>query len=224
MKPMKLSQPLSEIFINDGRSIIEQGRQQAYRSVGKSQIETYWKIGRRIVEEEQNGTERARYGSHLLAQLSEKLQAEFGTSYSDRNFSSYRQFYLSFRDLEIWNVLVPNLTWAHIRKVLTVSNEQARIWYLSQASQCMWSTETLGRNISSQYHERRLAQYREDPSEAISTAIAPYNDKDPMEYIKNPTIAEFMGFSRDTNYNTNYNESQLEQTFCRCRGFFRTLR
>ena len=111
MKPMKLSQPLSEIFINDGRSIIEQGRQQAYRSVGKSQIETYWKIGRRIVEEEQNGTERARYGSHLLAQLSEKLQAEFGTSYSDRNLSSYRQFYLSFRDLEIWNVLVPNLTW-----------------------------------------------------------------------------------------------------------------
>lgn len=73
MKPIKFNQPLPETFVSDVRSIIEQGRQQAYIAVGKSQIETYWKIGRRIVEEEQNGAERARYGTHLLLQLSEKL-------------------------------------------------------------------------------------------------------------------------------------------------------
>lgn len=207
MNPIISNQPLSETFINDVRLIIEQGRQQAYAAVGKSQIETYWKIGRRIVEEEQQGAERAQYGTHLISQLSISLQDEYGRSYSDRNLRSYRQFYLSFKDIEIWNALVPNLTWTHIRKVLPVSNDEARVWYLTQASQCMWSTETLGRNIASQYYERRLAQHRDNPKASSSTAIAPYNDKDPLEYIKNPTIAEFMGFSRDTKYS----ESQLEQ-------------
>lgn len=71
----------------------------------------------------------------------------------------------------------------------------------------MWSTETLGRNIASQYYERRLAYQRENPDNVLPSAVAPYNEKDPLEYIKNPTIAEFMGFKRDTRYN----ESQLEQ-------------
>lgn len=71
----------------------------------------------------------------------------------------------------------------------------------------MWSTETLGRNISSQYYERRLAQQREAPGIVLPDAVAPYNDKDPLEYIKNPTIAEFMGLKPDAKYN----ESQLEQ-------------
>lgn len=207
MKPIQSNQLLSENFIKDVKSIIEQGRQDAYIAVGISQIETYWKIGRRIVEEEQNGAERAKYGAHLLLKLSEELQKEYGTSYSDRNLRSYRQFYLSFKNFEIWNERVPNLTWTHIRKVLPVSSEEARVWYLTQASKCMWSTETLGRNIASQYYERRLAQQRANPVTASDRAIAPYNDKDPLEYIKNPTIAEFMGFSRDTKYS----ESQLEQ-------------
>lgn len=71
----------------------------------------------------------------------------------------------------------------------------------------MWSTETLGRNISSQYYERRLAQYRENKHDSATMTITPYNDKDPLEYIKNPTIAEFMGFRRGLEYS----ESQLEK-------------
>lgn len=71
----------------------------------------------------------------------------------------------------------------------------------------MWSTETLGRNISSQYYERRLAQQREVSGIVLPDAVAPFNDKDPLEYIKNPTIAEFMGLKPDAKYN----ESQLEQ-------------
>ena len=95
--------------MNDVKSIIEYGRQQAYKAVGKSQIETYWKIGRRIVEEEQNGYKRAQYGKHLLLQLSERFMLDYGISYSDRNLRNYRQFYLSFRNIEIWNELVQNL-------------------------------------------------------------------------------------------------------------------
>ena len=71
----------------------------------------------------------------------------------------------------------------------------------------MWSTTTLDRNISSQYFERRLAAQRENSNIKDSKAVAPYHDSDPMEYIKNPMIAEFMGFRKDTKFD----ESQLEQ-------------
>jgi predicted nuclease of restriction endonuclease-like (RecB) superfamily len=119
----------------------------------------------------------------------------------------FRQLYLSFNDLEILHEVVQNLTWTHIRRLLSVTNPTARQWYLSHASKDMWSTTTLDRNINSQYYERRLAEQKEIVDAIPSEPIAPFNDKDPLEYIKNPTIAEFMGFSRDTKYS----ESQLEQ-------------
>lgn len=81
------------------------------------------------------------------------------------------------------------------------------MWYLKNASEEMWSTTTLDRNISSQYFERRLAAQRENSNIKVSKAVAPYHDSDPMEYIKNPMIAEFMGFRKDTKFD----ESQLEQ-------------
>lgn len=76
-----------------------------------------------------------------------------------------------------------------------------------QASEDMWSVKTLDRNINSQYYERRLAEQRKHPKEVLPNAIAPYKESDPLEYIKNPTVAEFMGFQRDTKYS----ESELEQ-------------
>ena len=102
---------------------------------------------------------------------------------------------------------VHNLNWTHIRRLLSVTNPNARMWYLISASKEMWSTTTLDRNISSQYFERRLAAQRENPALSQIEAVAPYNDKDPLEYIKNPTVAEFMGFRRDASYS----ESELEQ-------------
>lgn len=207
MVPDKSNQTLSESFINDVRLIIEQGRREAYSAVGKSQIETYWKIGRRIVEEEQNGSARAEYGKHIITNLAENLHKDFGSGYSKRNLAYFRQLYLSFNDLEILHEVVQNLTWTHIRRLLSVTNPTARQWYLSHASKDMWSTTTLDRNINSQYYERRLAEQKEIVDAIPSEPIAPFNDKDPLEFIKNPTIAEFMGFSRDTKYS----ESQLEQ-------------
>ena len=81
------------------------------------------------------------------------------------------------------------------------------MWYLKNASEEMWSTTTLDRNISSQYFERRLAAQRANPDMKMTEAVAPYNDSDSLEYIKNPMIAEFMGFRKDTKFD----ESQLEQ-------------
>lgn len=189
-------------LVADVRSIIEEGRQRAFATAGQVAILTYWNIGRRIVEEEQQGNARADYGKGLIPALADRLTAEYGSGYGRRNLAYYRKFYLEFSDLEILHTRVQNLNWSHIRRILSVSNPEAREWYLKTAADDMWSVKTLDRNISTQYYERRLAAQRED------TAIpAPRSESDPLEYIKNPMVAEFMGFHRDNNYS----ESQLEQ-------------
>lgn len=140
--------------------------------------------------------------------MANNLKYDFGSCYGQRNLAYYRQFYLAFNDLSILHTRVQNITWSHIRRVLSVTNPEARVWYLNNAAKDNWSVRTLGRNISTQCYERRLAWQRDNDQESPNTgAVAPYRDADPMEYIKNPTIAEFMGFGRDTKYS----ESQLEQ-------------
>ena len=194
-------------FVSDVRQIIENGRQQAFTAANAISLSTYWNIGRRIVEEEQKGNIRAEYGTRLIASLADDLTKEFGSGYNKRNLAYYRQFYLTFNDLEILHTRVQNLTWSHIRRLLSVADPEARGWYLMRASEDMWSVKTLDRNICSQYYERRLADQRKRPEEVLPIAKAPFNDSDPLEYIKNPTVAEFMGFTRDSSFS----ESELEQ-------------
>lgn len=200
---MNNNNSLPDRFVSDIRSIIEQGRRQAYAAAGQAAIATYWNVGRRIVEEEQNGVNRAAYGTNLIPMLAVQLTQEYGNGYGRRNLAYYRQFYLTFRDWEILHELVQNLTWTHVRRILSVANPQARCWYLKTASNNMWSTTELDRNISTQYFERRLAaQLPANANELVQS-----EDKDPLEYLKNPVVAEFMGFRRDSVYS----ESELEQ-------------
>ena len=193
---------ISDSLVADVRNIIEEGRKRAFSVAGQVAILTYWNVGRRIVEEEQQGNARADYGKGLIPALADRLTAEYGTGYGRRNLAYYRKFYLEFNDLNILHTHVQNLNWSHIRRILSVSNPEAREWYLKTAADDMWSVKTLDRNISTQYYERRLAAQREDIA-----MPAPQSGSDPMEYIKNPMVAEFMGFHRDNNYS----ESQLEQ-------------
>lgn len=194
---------LPETLLDDIRNIIEHGRKQAYAAVGQTAIATFWNVGRRIVEEEQHGCERAKYGERIIKSLAEKLVPVYGSSYSKRNLDYYKRFYLLFPDAGIVNTRVHNLEWSHIRRVLSVSNEQARLWYLENASKYMWSVRELDRNISTQYFERRLAAQLPAKTEDLPQPT----DSDPLEYIKNPVVAEFMGFQR----NTAFSENELER-------------
>ena len=189
-------------MVSDVCTIIEEGRRHAFAAAGQVAILTYWNVGRRIVEEEQQGSVRADYGKGLIPALANRLTAEHGSGYGRRNLAYYRKFYIEFSDLEILHTHVQNLNWSHIRRILSVSNPEARKWYLKAAATNMWSVKTLDRNISTQYYERRLAAQREN-----ITLPESRSESDPLEYIKNPMVAEFMGFRRDNNYS----ESQLEQ-------------
>ena len=143
-------------LIVDVKTIVETGLRAAYQSVNVATVYTYWQVGRRIVEEEQNGEVRAEYGKGLINFLSRELSAIYPKGYSPRNLRDYRQFYLCFKDLEIWHSRVPNLTWTHFRTLLSVVNDDARYWYVQEASREMWSVRTLARNVGSQYYQRLL--------------------------------------------------------------------
>lgn len=186
-------------FVNDIKAIIEQGRQKAYSSVNTAMIETYWKIGRRIVEEEQNGRKRAEYGAQLIEYLAGQLANDYGSSYSPRYLRSFRKFYTVFPDYEIWKSRFPNLMWTHVYRALRVTDETAIRWYLSEASIQMWTIKTLDRNINTQYYERHLSL----PQPNDNTNVVAVEKS---EVLKNPVMAEFLGFKR----NDNYSESDLE--------------
>ena len=102
-------------LLSDVRLIVEQGLQTAYQGVNSVMVKTYWQVGRRIVEEEQQGEKRAEYGKQIITLLAEDLSKSYNRGFTARDLRSYRQFYLSFKDLEIWHSRVPNLRWTHFR-------------------------------------------------------------------------------------------------------------
>lgn len=192
-------------FINEVESFIEKSVNAANSAVSSIIVVTYWNVGRMIVEEEQNGKSRAEYGKQIIQQLSERLTRKYGNNYSKRNLQYYRKFYQYFNDLEIVNTCVHNLNWSHFRRLLSVTSDDARIWYTKEACKQMWSVRTLDRNIATQYYERLLLSPKKDAVIAeMKSKTASYKDSK-FELIKNPVIAEFLGFQ-----NNDYSESQLE--------------
>jgi len=165
---------LQNSFVNDIRRIIEESRYAAFGAVNSIAVQTYWNIGKKIVEEEQHGQDRADYGKRLISQLSDELTKEYGNVFSKRNLDYYRRFYICFRDYKIVNACVHNLTWTHFRRVLAVA-----------------------------YYERLLS----NQGEGLPLSKAASGKTDPLDYIKSPVVAEFLGFHN----NSDYNESQLEQ-------------
>ena len=186
--------------IDDIREIIRQGRSRAYQAVSVAQVMTNWSVGKRIVEQEQHGASRAEYGIRLIEALSEQLAGEFGDGYSKRNLQYCRQFYLRFPDETIVNTCVHNLSWSHFRCLLRVEDEDARLWYLREASTEGWSVRTLDRNIGTQYYYSLLQAPKKD------AVIAEMKEKTAglwqhqFEMIKSPVIAEFLGFKAENSY------------------------
>lgn len=208
MEENKVIKTTMSALVNDVCHIVEQGRRQAYIGVNAIAVMTYWKVGRRIVEEEQQGEKRAEYGKQLIEQLAQELTKELGSDYTARRLRDYRQFYLYFKDLEIWHSRVPNLTWTHYRHLLRVGDETARLWYAKEASKAGWSTRTLDRNIGSQYYYRLLQSPKKEAVVGeMMQKTASYETQKAGELIKSPIVAEFLGLSP----NPDYTETKLEK-------------
>ena len=196
---------ISNNYISEIKKILKDARQKAYTAVNSAMVEAYWEIGRRIVEEEQNGKERAEYGKEIVKNLSKELTEEFGKGFSRRTLWEMRKLYVYFSDYEKVRTLFAQLTWSHFQKVLRVSNEKARIFYLTEAAENMWSVRTLDRNISTLYYDRIVASI---DKKTVEDEMKEKTKKlQAEEFIKNPVVLEFL----DLPTNMSYTENELEK-------------
>jgi predicted nuclease of restriction endonuclease-like (RecB) superfamily len=197
---------LDKSFVADVKSILDEARSKSYATISTLMTNAYWHIGQRIVEQEQQGSNRAVYGKQMIETLSAELTKEYGKGYSVRYLRCFRQFFLEFPDFPIQQTRLPNLNWAHFLRIMRVENRDARTWYLNEAAANTWSIRTLDRNISTLYYERLLMSKKPAPvvSEMVEKTAAFQVDK--YEFIKNPYVLEFLNLPT----NSGYLESDLE--------------
>lgn len=206
-------------YIVEIKELLKQARQKAYSAINFAMVEAYWLIGKRIVEEEQQGEKRAEYGKRILETVSKELTAEFGKGFSLRSIRDFRNFYLTFPTLlsirqtlsaesehSILRTTFSKLSWSHFQAVMRVPNEKARMYYLTEAAQQDWSIRTLDRNISTQYYQRLLASQIKEPVEQEMVERTRSSQNDKLEFIKNPSVLEFL----DLPNNFGYTEKELE--------------
>lgn len=186
--------------IDDVKGIISSGMESAYNATSRAMVLTYWNVGKRIVEQEQNGNQRAEYGAAMMDALAEELTREYGKSYSKRNLQYFRKFYQCFPDIEIVNSCVHNLTWTHFRSLLRVPDEDARVWYMSEAAHENWNVRMLDRNISTQYYYRLLQAPKKEAVIAEMKRKNAQISKTQFALVKSPVVAEFLGFKNEDSY------------------------
>lgn len=184
------AQALLQPLLTELAALIRQARQQAVRAVDVIQVQTYWEVGRHIVEFEQGGQIRAAYGKKLLANLANGLTAEFGKGFDERNLRHMRAFYHAF---PIWNALRSELSWTHYRTLLKVESDSARQWYMNEAATQNWSTRALERQIGTLYYERLLASQDRAAVEQEAASNLEALGKSPREFVRDPVLLEFLG-------------------------------
>jgi len=183
-------------------NLLEQARRETVRRINTVIVQTYWEIGRLIVEEEQKGTERARYGEYLTQRLSKDLIRKFGRGFTERNLWAMKQFYLTYPKL---HALRAELTWTHYRILMRVEDDLARQFYEIESIKNNWSTRELDRQINSLLFER-LALSKDKKKVMELTKRGQIIEK-PEDMVKDPYVLEFLGIPE----RHHYTESHLEQ-------------
>ena len=222
-------------LITDLASLIEQGRKVVVRYINTTLVATYWLIGRRIVEYEQKGKERAEYGETLLKKLSVDLTKRFGKGFGYVNLNLMRQFYLTYLPQQILQTLseesfpaeledktqkiqtlsgIPErlmqkfpLSWSHYCLLLRIDEPFKREFYEAECIHGNWSVRQLDRQIQSMLYERTALSKRK--LAVIAKAHEKHITLKPEDEIKDPYVLEFLGLKDE------YSESQLEEALVR---------
>jgi len=189
-------------FHDDIKQILQQARSKAQSAVNSAMVEAYWLIGKRIVEEEQQGDSKAKYGKRLMEELSTALTADFGKGFSYANLYNCRQFYLKFPEQEILYTLCRELSWSHLRLIMRVENPKALEYYCNESRAENWTVRQLERNIKSHSYQRLLSS--QGKTSQTSEANSAINTRD---FIKDPYVLEFLQLPEQTKVK----ESKLEQ-------------
>ena len=185
------------------RDLIIHSRQAFHQAANFLMVETYWKIGEKIVEE-QGGESCAKYGDELLKNVSVLLTAEFGKGFTYVNLTNMRKFHLLFPNVY---ALRKELSWTHYRSLIRVEDPKAREVYMVEAAENAWSTRFLDEQVDKHYYERLISTHKE--------AVNALNEKNAAQltihprdtFLKDPLLLDFYGFPE----NTAHSESDVEQ-------------
>lgn len=203
-------------FYSEIIALLESARDHVVRSVNQTMVITYFEIGKKIVEQEQGGNDRAVYGKQLLKGLSKELTRKIGKGFSVDNLENMRRFYLVYGKSEtvsrisetsISETVSPkfNLSWSHYLKLLRIEEEVERKFYEIEAFKGNWSVRELQRQCDSALFARLVLSKNKDKVREL--AEKGYVVEKPQDAIKDPYILEFIGLPE----NLTYTESDLEE-------------
>ena len=193
------------------RRVIQDAHRAVSRCANSTMVETYWRVGYLIVEDEQQGRRKAEYGRAVLRELAARLTVEYGSGYDASNLRNMRTFYLAF---PIRDALRHELSWTHYRSLMRVDDPIAREWYMNECIASNWGTRALDRQIATQTYDRLLAGANPDRRRRrTELSLSHEPDKPhslvPGDFIKNPMVLEFLSLAPDVKIRETRLESAL---------------
>ena len=194
----------TENFYNKITELLIVARKSIVQTVNNTMVITYFEIGKLIINEEQHGKEKAKYGQNLINELSEKLSNEFGKGFSTTNIKQMRSFYLTYSKGQTASDEF-KLSWSHYLKLMRIDDENERKFYEIEAHKNNWSLKELQRQYDSALYTR-LALSR-DKNQVLELTKKGLILEKPKDAIKDPYILEFIGLPEQVNYS----ENELEQ-------------
>ena len=182
--------------------VISEARESAARHVNTTMVFAYWNVGRHIVEFEQHGNAKARYGTGLLTNLSKVLSAKLGRGYSRPNLNNMRKFYLAY---PICQNISDKLNWSQICELITISDPLERSFYEKECVHGNWDVVSLRRQMDSGLFLRLAAS--KDKKGILALAEHGVEVQRPDDIVKNTYTLEFLGLHESAHFT----ESDLEQ-------------
>lgn len=187
---------------NNIASLVNDTKARLSQTVNTTLVETYWNIGRYIVEFEQEGNYRAKYGTSLLSSLSRLLRMKLGKGYSRPNLNNMRKFYLLY---PICQTLSDKLSWSHICELITIEDDLERSFYEKECIASHWNVRSLRRQMDSALYLRLAAS--KDKQGVLQLAQKGIVVQQPEDIIKDTYTLEFLGLPEKKRYS----ERELEQ-------------
>ena len=187
-------------------NLLKEARKSIVSNINTTMTKTYFLIGKRIVEEEQNGNERAEYGENLIKTLSKRLTEEFGKGFSKRNLWQMKQFYLAYSKVQTVSAQF-KLSWSHYLILMRMENIEKRNFYEIESIQNNWSLRELRRQIDSALYERLVLS--RDKAKIKELAFKGQVIEKPEDVVKDPYILEFLGLEEQSDYSENKLETEI---------------
>ena len=191
------------VLFQDVSKIIQQAQGKVKQNINTAMLQSYWQIGRLIVEHEQQGGQRAKYGKQQLKNLSTLLKTKFSKGFDITNLRNMRRFYIAFPFRETPSL---ELSWSHYNRLSRVEETEARNWYQQQSIENNWSVRALDRQINKLYYERLLSSQNKvtiktEAQQKISTQA----NLQPQDLLRDPYVLDFLNLPSQ-----NLTESNLE--------------